>query len=290
MELLIVLGLCFGAYELLGVFQGCFHNDHPLPYQTPLHSKGNNSANNSSSKNNNNQNDETKDEDDEQLSEKREDDVDNSEYQIVEKGNKLKSVIEAYNSFSRIEKNALNGLNKSSRVSEEGDAEEEEGGEPCSCYSTTTEFDDFENDDTRTILRNNKRKINSRKNHPINKFSLSSSLMSLNRDDLNLFNYFEDGISSGSCTSKFSKFKSETQVFGETSFNEISSNREDDYDNDSNAESTWRSNEIRRKSNNFNFLETTAETYNEINSIRRNTNPTVDDSTQKKIFFISAAS
>lgn len=34
MELLIVLGLCFGAYELLGVFQGCFSYDHPLPYQS----------------------------------------------------------------------------------------------------------------------------------------------------------------------------------------------------------------------------------------------------------------
>jgi hypothetical protein len=34
MELLIVLGLSFGAYELLGVFQGCFqYNEHPFPYQ-----------------------------------------------------------------------------------------------------------------------------------------------------------------------------------------------------------------------------------------------------------------
>ena len=38
MELLIVLGLCFGAYELLGVFQGCFtYNEHPLPYQPNQH-------------------------------------------------------------------------------------------------------------------------------------------------------------------------------------------------------------------------------------------------------------
>ena len=35
MELLIVLGLCFGAYELLGVFQGCFqYNDHQIPYRS----------------------------------------------------------------------------------------------------------------------------------------------------------------------------------------------------------------------------------------------------------------
>lgn len=262
MELLIVLGLCFGAYELLGVFQGCFqNNDHPLPYQRSLHSSKGNNTNGSSS-----QNDETKEEDDEQqLSEKR-DDVDSEEYQIVEKGNKLKSVIEAYNSFSRQEKNALNGL-------DEGEDERE----LCSCYSATSEFDDFENDDTRTILRT-KKKLITRKNYPINKFSLSTSLMSLNRDELTLFNYFEDGISNS--TSKFSKFKSETEVF-ETSFNEISSNES--------------SNDLRNKKSTNNFLagntmkaaETTGETYNEIN-IKRN-NPTVD-STQKKIFFISAAS
>ena len=29
-----MLGLCFGAYELLGVFQGCFSYDHPLPYHS----------------------------------------------------------------------------------------------------------------------------------------------------------------------------------------------------------------------------------------------------------------
>lgn len=251
MELLIVLGLCFGAYELLGVFQGCFqNNDHPLPYQRSLHSsKGNNSSSSSS------QNDETKEEDDEQLSEKR-DDVDGEDYQIVEKG---KSVIEAY---SRQEKNALNGL-------DEGEDEREF----CSCYSAASEFDDFENDDTRTILRT--KKLITRKKYPINKFSLSSSLMSLNRDELTLFNYFQDGISNSS--SKFSKFKSETEVF-ETSFNEISSNES--------------SNDLKYKKSNSNFLagstmkavtETTGETYNEIHS------PTVD-STQKKIFFISAAS
>lgn len=268
MELLIVLGLCFGAYELLGVFQGCFqNNDHPLPYQRSLHSgKGNNNSSNSGS-----QNDETKEEDDEQLSEKK-DNVDSEEYQIVEKGNKLKSVIEAYNSFSRQEKNALNGL-------DEGEDERE----LCSCYSATSEFDEFENDDTKNILRTNKKLI-TRKNYPINKFSLSSSLMSLNRDELTLFNYFDDGISNS--TSKFSKFKSETEVF-ETSFNEISSNESSN-------------NDLRNKKSTNNFLAgntmkvaaaametTTLETYNEIN-IKRN-NPAVD-STQKKIFFISAAS
>ena len=267
MELLIVLGLCFGAYELLGVFQGCFqNNDHPLPYQRSLHSGKGNNGNNSGS-----QNDETKEEDDEQLSEKK-DNVDSEEYQIVEKGNKLKSVIEAYNSFSRQEKNALNGL-------DEGEDERE----LCSCYSATSEFDEFENDDTKTILRTNK-KLNTRKNYPINKFSLSSSLMSLNRDELTLFNYFDDGISNS--TSKFSKFKSETQVF-ETSFNEISSNESSN-------------NDLRNKKSTNNFLAgntmkveatetTTGETYNEIN-IKRNSSTVDSDSTRKKIFFISAAS
>jgi hypothetical protein len=277
MELLIVLGLCFGAYELLGVFQGCFHNEPPLPYQPPF-----NKRNSGGGGNNNSQGDETKEDDgndDEQLSEKKNFNVDSREYRRIDKENKLKSIIQARSTISKRVENEDGGINEEETEDDEEEAEEEEES-PCSCgCNTATELDDYDNDDTRIILKNKKKTI-SRKNHPISKFSLSSSLMSLNRDDLTLFNFFDDSINS-SCTTKFSKFRSEAEIC-ETSFN--------------NKFSSFKScNEKERKKSSCSLASRIEESatfggethHNE--DIAEANSPTVN-SKRKKIFFISAAS
>lgn len=275
MELLIVLGLCFGAYELLGVFQGCFHNEPPLPYQPPLH------PNRSSISGSHN--DETKEDDEEETdneSDEKRDNVDGDEYlseRKTDKENKSKSGSEARNNtIRRRAEDEVGGLK-----SIEGQEIDEDEAGPCSCYSTTSEFDEFD-DDTKSILRSKqlRRPLAGRKSHPISKFALSSSLMSLNRDDLSLFNYVDAGNSS---SSKYSKFRSEAEI-SETSFNKIISNN--------------LINERRRKKSlsdliavnaaDRSALSEAAETcYNELNAERSNS--TVD-SGRKKIFFISAAS
>lgn len=292
MELLIVLGLCFGAYELLGVFQGCFHNDHP-PHQPSLHckEKNNNKIRSNLSegpkeKEDKNYGDENDDNnDDEQLSEKNK----NIEYReccIVEKKKKSKTAIEECHNFSWNEKNALNGFGEkqNEKKSNKDINIEETIEELCNCCSSTLDFDEFENNDKRIILKNKNKSI-IRKNHPINKFTISSSLMSLNRDDFALFNFFENGTVNGS-SYKFSKFKSETEVF-ETSFSKCTS-----LNNPCN-------NDIINKKKFNNFLSTdkknigsnvmTVQTYNETNI--KNCNQIMDkDDEKKKIFFISDAS
>lgn len=272
-----MLGLCFGAYELLGVFQGCFHNEPPLPYQPPLH-KRRSSSGSHSDETKADEEEETENENDEQLNENKRDNVDGDEYlseRKIDKENKSKSATEARNNIRRRAEDEVGDLKNKIRR----EIEEESG--PCSCYSTNTDFDEYD-DDTKSILRSKllrNKSLVGHKNYPINKFSLSSSLMSLNRDDLALFNY----IDSISGRSKFSKFKSEVEI-SETSFNKISSNK--------------LSNERRRKKSLSDFaavnssdsstLTVAEETCNnEINAERNN--PTVD-SGRKKIFFISAAS
>lgn len=274
MELLIVLGLCFGAYELLGVFQGCFqYNEPPLPYQPPpLHKRsshirsvetiGEEQEEEEESDNESEDNERDNVDGDENLSERKRD-----------KENKSKSGSEARNNIRRRAEDEVCDLK--SKIQQEID--EEENG-PCSCYSTNTEFDEFD-DDTKSILRSKllKTSFAGRKSHPISKFSLSSSLMSLNRDDLALFNY----IDSNSSTSKFLKFKSEVEI-SETSFNKISSNKLSN-------ERRWK-----KSLSDFTAVNTTESSFlagetcnNEINAERNNS--TVD-SERKKIFFISAAS
>jgi hypothetical protein len=227
MELLIVLGLCFGAYELLGVFQGCFsYNDHPLPYQQALNNEQKESS------------------DEKELDGEKE-----SSSEVIEKS--LKTETE-----------------------EHEQDEEEENNEslksgPCSCYSTVTEEELY--DDTKTILKGSRRKQGTRKSSvfdkPLSKFSLSTSLMSLNRDESNLFNYIDD-ISSY----KFSRFKSEAEI-SETSFNTLRNSYITD-------------NEGRKKRSkrekNFSF-----EQHNENSESNSSINV---DAYKKKIFFISAAS
>lgn len=274
-----MLGLCFGAYELLGVFQGCFHNEPPLPYQQPpLHHKRSSNSGSHNDETKGDEEEETDTENDEQLNENKRDNVDGDEYlseRKIDKENQSKSASEARNNIRRRAEDEVGDLKKKIRR----EIDEEESG-PCSCYSTTTEFDEYD-DDTKSILRSKllRKSLAGRKNHPISKFSLSSSLMSLNRDDLTLFNYI-DSISS---SSKFSKFRSEVEI-SETSFNKISSNK--------------LSNERRRKKSLSDFaavnstdsstLTVSEETYNnEINAERNH--PTVE-SGKKKIFFISAAS
>jgi hypothetical protein len=281
MELLIVLGLCFGAYELLGVFQGCFHNEPPLPYQQPqLHHKRSSNSGIHNDETKDEEEEETDNESDEQLNENRRDSVDSDEYlseRKIDKENKSKSASEvARNNIRRRAEDEVGDLKNKIRR----ELDEEENG-PCSCYSTNTDFDEYD-DDTKSILSSKllrKKSLAGRKNHPISKFSLSSSLMSLNRDDLALFNYI-DSISS---SSKFAKFKSEVEI-SETSFNKISSNKLSN-------ERRWKkslSDFAAVNSTDSSTLTVAGETYNnEINAERNN--PTVD-SGRKKIFFISAAS
>lgn len=253
MELLIVLGLCFGAYELLGVFQGCFHyQEHPLPYQ-PHHHNGN--INNNSNSNNN----------------RNSDSIDENDNEDDESESKLDK------SRAEIEVVAHRKITKSSSTATVGEEEEEEENleslersGPCSCYSTVTE-DEFD-DDTRTIIRNKNTSIKRKSIN--NKFSLSTSLMSLNRsDDSNfLFNYLDDVSTNNS--NKFSKFKSEIEI-SETSFSRINSHN----------------NDFRRKKRNFRENFETFVNNSNINNEINECNASVNlDTNQKKIFFISAAS
>jgi len=218
MELLIVLGLCFGAYELLGVFQGCFtYNEHPLPYQPQ----------------NNFSNGDTKDEGDEQLSEARKD----HEADCCEKSD---------------EQN-LDGVRSG----------------PCSCISNS---DDVFDDDTRTILRSSTKKLAERKrfvlDKPISKFTVSTSLMSLNRDESNLFNYIDD-INNN----KFYKLRGEDETgIAETALDQIIS--------------TKVSNESRKKKRRNS---SDIAIYRKRNEHSESSSSVNVDINNKKIFFISAA-
>lgn len=249
MELLIVLGLCFGAYELLGVFQGCFtYNEHPFPYQPQAHSI--NGLNNNSSSNSNDSKDNENENDNEQSGSEKEDE------------NRIETI---ENPRPKI---------RSSNEDDEEDIDNLKSG-PCSCYSTVTE-DDFD-DDTRVILRNSlNRKVKRQQllRKPINKFSLSTSLMSLSRDDSSfLFNYIDDNSSN-----KFQKFKSEIEI-SETSFN---NNYNEKSYNDRNNRNCREHFDV----SSSDIIETTTDNNEDINC---NTSVNLDTN-KKKIFFISAAS
>ncbi|CAG9803571.1 unnamed protein product [Chironomus riparius] len=244
MELLIVLGLCFGAYELLGVFQGCFHyNEHPLPYQPQAHNL--NSLNNSS---NNDSKDNENDNDNEQSGSEKEDD---NRIETIESRPKIRS---SNDDEDEIVDNLKSG--------------------PCSCYSTVNE-DEFD-DETRIILRNSLNRKVKRQRKPINKFSLSTSLMSLSRDDSSfLFNYID-----GNSNNKFQKFKSDIEI-SETSFKDSNYN-----------ENSYNDNRINRNCrehfdvSSSDLAETTTDNNEDISC---NTSVNLDTN-KKKIFFISAAS
>lgn len=219
MELLIVLGLCFGAYELLGVFQGCFHNEHPLPYQA--HQQLTNG--------------ESKDENEEQS-----------------------------NGENTQENEAEN--NETNENSEENLDSIKSG--PCSCYSTA---DDIFDDDTTTILRS-ARKPTKRFvfDKPISKFTVSTSLMSLNRDESSLFNYIDD-INNNN---KFRKFRGEEDEIAETAFDRISSSKS--------SIEIRRNTKKRRNSSDLAL-------YRKNNEHSENSSSVNVDINNKKIFFISAA-
>lgn len=223
MELLIVLGLCFGAYELLGVFQGCFqYNEHPLPYQPHHHFNSG----------------DTKDENDEQLSE-------------TKKEHQCESEVESSEANYNPDEQNLDSIKSG----------------PCSCYSTTA--DDVFDDDTRTILRSTKKPIERKRfvfDKPISKFTVSTSLLSLNRDESNLFNYIDD-INNN----KFYKFKEEDEIV-ETSFDRIISSR---LSNDSRKKKRRNSSDIELIQKHNEHSETSSSVNVDINN--------------KKIFFISTA-
>jgi hypothetical protein len=218
MELLIVLGLCFGAYELLGVFQGCFHNEHPLPYQPHHHLN----------------NGDTKDENEDQLGE------DKREHQCEDENDEK---------------------------SDEQNFDSIKSGGTCSCISTT---DDIFDDDTLTILKNKKKQIERKRfifEKPISRFTVSTSLMSLNRDESNLFNYIDD-INNNN---KFHKFRSE---------------KEDDDVAETTFSSSRLSNDNRKKKRRNS---SDIEIYRKHNE-HSESSPSVNvDINNKKIFFISAA-
>lgn len=222
MELLIVLGLCFGAYELLGVFQGCFqYNEHPLPYQPHHHFNSG----------------DTKEDGEEQLSES------TKEHQC---------------------ENEADG----SATNEENLDSIKSG--PCSCYSTA---DDVFDDDTRSILRSTKKSIERKRSvfdKPISKFTVSTSLMSLNRDESSLFNYYIDDINNNN--NKFYKFKGEEEEIAETAFDRISS-------------STISNDNRKKKRRNSSDLTI----YRKHNEHSENSSSVNVDINNKKIFFISAA-
>lgn len=222
MELLIVLGLCFGAYELLGVFQGCFqYNEHPLPYQPHHHFN----------------NGEIKDECDEQSSE-------------AKKEQQCESEVEGSEANENAEEQNLDSVNTG----------------PCSCYSVS---EDVFDDDLKAILKSAKKPIERKRfvfEKPISKFTVSTSLMSLNRDESNLFNYIDD-INNN----KFYKFK-EDEEFAETSFDRISS---------CNA-----NNEIRKKKRRNSSDIALNRKHNEHSGSSSSVNVDINN---KKIFFISAA-
>lgn len=217
MELLIVLGLCFGAYELLGVFQGCFqYNEHPLPYQPHHHFNSG----------------EIKEDGEEQLSETR------KEHQCE-------------NDEEKSDEQNLDSIKTG----------------PCSCYSTA---DDVFDDDTRTILKGTKKPIERKRfvfDKPISKFTVSTSLMSLNRDESNLFNYIDD-----LSNNKFYKFKGEDEEIAETAIDRISSSK---LSNDNRKKKRRNSSDI--------------ETYRKHNEHSENSSSVNVDINNKKIFFISAA-
>lgn len=217
MELLIVLGLCFGAYELLGVFQGCFqYNEHPLPYQPHNHLNG------ESKDDNDEVNDKTKEQQCENESEGTETN-DKADDEIVDKSG------------------------------------------PCSCYSTA---EDIFDDDTLSILKSSKKLIERKRfilEKPISKFNVSTSLMSLNRDESNLFNYIDD------INNKFHKFRSEDDDIAETSFDRI---RSSNFSND-NRKTKWRSSDLAVNRKHIEHSENSSSVNVDINN--------------KKIFFISAA-
>lgn len=219
MELLIVLGLCFGAYELLGVFQGCFqYNEHPLPYQPHHHF---------------NSSGDTKDDIEEQLSEKK----------------KRQGDAEG---FETGDEQQLDSIKSG----------------PCSCYSTA---DDVFDDDTQTILSKAK-KTSERKrfvfDKPISKFTVSTSLMSLNRDESNLFSYIDDVNSH-----KFYKFRGEDdEEIAETTFEKIISCKAR---NESRKKKRRNSSDIALYRKHNEHSETSSSVNVDINN--------------KKIFFISAA-
>lgn len=213
-----MLGLCFGAYELLGVFQGCFqYNEHPLPYQSHTHLNS---------------------------GETREENEEKSREQPEEKSSDSSEKTENFD-----EENL--------ELSKSG---------PCSCTST---IEDLFDDDTRAILRNTK-KLTERKRFilekPINKFTVSTSLMSLNRDESILFNYIDDLTSNN----RFQKFKSEDEI-AETSFEgRISSKHCNDYRRNkrSSGDSTY---------------------YRKHNEQNGNSSSMNVDMNEAKVFFISAA-
>lgn len=218
-----MLGLCFGAYELLGVFQGCFqYNEHPLPYQPHRHFNSG----------------EIKDDSEEQLSEKRkeqqcDDDEDSRE---------------------------------ANEETDDQDIDSFKSG-PCSFISTA---DDVFDDDTRAILRNARKPIERKRfifDKPISKFTVSTSLMSLNRDESNLFNYIDD-INSD----KFYKFNDEDEEIAETAFDKIISSKVHN-DNRKNK---------RRNSSDIAL-------YRKHNEHSENSSTVNVDINNKKIFFISAA-
>lgn len=206
MELLIVLGLCFGAYELLGVFQGCFtYNEHPLPYQPHQH-----------------------------FPELKEDGEEQQTHQEQEQRQSTcdESVDDTLDSIKS-----------------------------CSCY------DDIFDDDTITILNDARKRQQEQKqlpakrfvfDKPISKFTLSSSLLSLNRDDQNIFNYIDD-INNN----KFYKFK-----------------EENDDDDDDNSSINSISNDKTSDKTSSNNIENDNENSSTMNNVQIN---------NKKIFLISSA-
>lgn len=226
MELLIVLGLCFGAYELLGVFQGCFqYNEHQLPYQPHHHFK---------------ESFDTKDDNEETLSKA------NKEQQCEE------SEVDAPEAHETSDEQNLDSVKSG----------------PCSCYSTA---DDIFDDDTKTILRSSKKSIERKRfvfDKPISKFTVSASLMSLNRDESNLFNYIDDVNNN-----KFYKFRGEDEEIAETTFNRISS--------------TEISNDDKRGNKRHNSSDIAL--YRKHNEHSENSSSVNVDINNKKIFFISAA-
>jgi len=229
MELLIVLGLCFGAYELLGVFQGCFqYQEHPLPYQPPLH-----------------QFSEAKEESDEQLSDKEKEQQESASSESGEKDT---------------DDSLADGLG------------------PCSCNST---IDDVFDDDTKTILKDSRSLIERKRfllERQISKFTLSTSLMSLNREEANLFNYIDDLSSSNNNNTnnnrKFYKLKSDSDE-AETAFDRISA-----YTMSNDRRNKRRRNSSEIASSNHAKHNELCENLSSVNNV---------DINKKKIFFISAA-
>jgi hypothetical protein len=225
MELLIVLGLCFGAYELLGVFQGCFqYNEHPLPYQPHHHFN----------------NGDIKDDNEEQLSEK---------------------------TKEHPSDNDADGLEANEKA-DECSLESKSG--PCSCYSTA---DDVFDDDLRTIL-STKKAIERKRfvfDKPISKFTVSTSLLSLNRDESSLYNYIDD-VNSNQRRNKFHKFRSEGEGIAETVFDQISSSKN--------------SNESKNTNQRYSSDIALYRKHNEHSESSSSVNVDINN---KKIFFISAA-